>query len=81
MPWQPIKTLPANTDALVCVTHNVPAEEDDQRPPTDTDGYVWETVQWVDFHDGHGRWFSFGHLIHVPAPPTHWQPLPEPPNA
>lgn len=79
MSWLPIETLPPFTDALVCVTHNVPAEENDTRPKTDVEGYVWETLQWVDWHDNDGRWFSFGQLIHIPFPPSHWQPLPAPP--
>ena len=79
MEWQPIETLPEHTEALVCVTHNVPAEDDDPRPPTGVDGYVWETVQWVDWHDSDGNWFSWPHLIHIPFPPTHWMHLPEPP--
>jgi len=80
MDWQPIETLPEFTDALVCVTYNVPAEEDDKHPPADTEGYVWETVQWVDWWCKERGWFSFGQLIHVPFPPTHWMPLPTPPQ-
>lgn len=77
--WQPIETLPNFTDALVCVTHNVPAEEGDDRPPTETEGYVWETIQWVDCRISDSRWFVFPSLIHVPFPPTHWMPLPDAP--
>lgn len=79
MEWMPIETLPERTDALVCVTHNVPAEENDARPPTDVEGYVWETVMWVDWWSDDLGWFSFPRLMHVPFPPTHWQPLPAPP--
>lgn len=78
--WEDIATLPDFTDALVCVTYNVPAEENDQRPPTDVEGYVWETVQWVDCRIGDKGWFAFPHLIHVPFPPTKWRPLPAPPT-
>lgn len=78
--WQPIETLPERTDALVCVTYNVPAEDGDQRP-TAGDGYVWETVQWVDSFTEEYGWLSYPQLIHVPFPPSHWMPLPEPPSA
>lgn len=88
MSWEPIETLPMHTDALVCVTYNVPADEDDQRPAAG-DGYVWETVMWVDnwwrsdacdCEPPCREWFSFPRLIHVPAPPTMWAALPNPPE-
>jgi hypothetical protein len=77
--WMPIETLPECTDALVCVTHNVPRDKGDKRPSAGR-GYVWDTVQWVDWYSKDDGWFSYPHLIHVPFPPTHWMPLPQPPE-
>lgn len=78
MEWMPIETLPECTEALVCVTHNVPGEDDDARPPAGN-GYVWETVQWTDWHSSEHGWFRQPRLIEIPFPPTHWMPLPAPP--
>lgn len=69
--WQPIETLPEFTDALVCVTHNVPGES----------GMKWETVMWVDWWCEANGWYDFPKLIHIPFPPTHWMPLPPAPEA
>jgi hypothetical protein len=77
--WQPIESLPEHTDALVCVTYNVPGEEDDSRPPAG-DSYVWETVQWVDWYSKERGWFCYPRLVEIPFPPTHWRALPEPPT-
>jgi hypothetical protein len=76
--WQPIETLPEGAEALVCVTHNVPANENDSRPSAG-DGYVWETVMWTDWFDAEDGWFRWPRLIEIPFPPTHWMPLPDPP--
>ena len=78
--WQPIESLPEHVEALVCVTHNVPADEGGTRPPTDVDGYVWETVMWTDWFDADHGWFRYPRLIEIPFPPTHWMPLPDAPS-
>ena len=82
MEWQPIETLPIGRPALVCVTFNVPGSINDTRPPTGTLDYVWETEYWVDWKvaDGCG-WAICPGLIHIPFPPTHWMPLPAPPES
>lgn len=78
--WQPIDMLPEFTEALVCVTYNVPGES----------GMEWETARWVDSWSRADEcdceppcreWFSFPQLIHIPCPPTHWMPLPVAPEA
>lgn len=68
--WQPIETAPKDgTDILVCVTHNLPDDE-------------WETIQWVDWRRGDDVvWPRYWERIDIPFPPTHWMPLPEPPDA
>ena len=80
MEWKPIETLPDCTNALVCVTYNIPAEDGDTRPQAGVVGYVWETVMWVDCRVPEHGWFTYPLLIHVPFPPTHWMPLPPPPE-
>ena len=78
--WQPIETAPRDgTDILVCVTHNVPSEECDSRPSA-SDGYVWETLQWVDWARDPYEWPICRGRVDIPFPPTHWMPLPEPPE-
>ena len=69
MDWQPIETAPDDgTDVLVCVTHNMPDGE-------------WETIQWVDWQRSpRVRWPNYAARIDIPFPPTHWMPLPAPPN-
>lgn len=69
MNWQPIETAPRDgTDILVCVTYNGPAGE-------------WETAQWVDWARDDLVWPNYWRHIEIPFPPTHWQPLPAPPEA
>jgi uncharacterized protein DUF551 len=66
--WQPIETAPIDgTDILVCMTHNLSADE-------------WETIQWVDYQIPGAYWPVFSNRVDIPFPPTHWMPLPEPPK-
>ena len=67
--WLPIDIAPDDgTDVLVCVTHNMPDGE-------------WETIQWVDWQRSpRVRWPNYAARIDIPFPPTHWMPLPAPPN-
>lgn len=66
--WQPISTYPMDgTDALVCVTYNISADE-------------WETLQWVDWCAPAYPWHVYSNRIDIPFPPTHWMPLPAPPS-
>lgn len=65
--WQPIETAPKDgTKILVCITYGL-------------DG-GWETIQWVDWQKGPFVWPIYQDRIDIPFPPTHWQPLPEPPH-
>lgn len=70
MDWQPIETMPERVEALVCITHNIPGEED----------YEWETIMWTDWYSAATGWFRYPRLIEIPFPPTHWMPLPPPPT-
>lgn len=66
--WQPIETAPKDgTSILVCVTYNLPEGG-------------WETVQWVDWVREPYIFPIYRDRIDIPCPPTHWQPLPEPPT-
>jgi len=68
MEWKPIETAPKDgTDILVCVTHNLSADE-------------WETMQWVDWQVPGMEWPVFTDRIDIPFQPTHWMPLPAPPK-
>lgn len=66
--WQDISTAPLDgTDILVCVTHNLSADE-------------WETIQWVDWRVPGLVWPIYADRVDIPFPPTHWMPLPSPPS-
>lgn len=66
--WKPIATAPEDgTSILVCVTYSLGDGE-------------WETVQWVDWIKEPYVWPHFRERIDIPLPPTHWMPLPEPPQ-
>jgi hypothetical protein len=66
--WQPIATAPRDgTDILVTMTHGLGDEE-------------WDNIQWVDYCLTDENWIIFKRRIDIPFPPTHWMPLPDPPN-
>lgn len=66
MKWQPIETAPKDgAEILVCVIYDVDGEQ--------------HSARWVDAFYG-GRWIWFPKIISAPFEPTHWMPLPEPPE-
>lgn len=67
MGWQPIETAPKDgSEILVSLTHSLGDDE-------------WENVRWVDTYFD-GGWFWYRNRIDIPFPPTHWIPLPTPPE-
>ena len=66
--WQPIDSAPKDgTDLLVAITHSLGADE-------------WEAIQWVDWQTDDTKWPIYQRRIDIPFPPTHWMPLPPPPQ-
>ena len=74
--WQPIETAPINTDVLVCWARS-----------EGFNGAVCQAIHAVDGEDWYDAWRTEanpadgGEFFEWPETPTHWQPLPEPPDA
>ncbi len=66
--WMDISTAPKDgTAILVCVTYSLGGDE-------------WQTDMWVDWRQGPYEWPMWKERVDIPAPPTHWQPLPSAPT-
>lgn len=65
--WRTIDSAPEGKDILVSLTHCLGGDE-------------WETIQWVDWQVEGDHWPIYGERIDIPFPPTHWRPLPTPPE-
>jgi hypothetical protein len=69
--WRGIESAPKEEEILVCVTYSLGGA-----PPE------WETMMWVDSDSDipEFAWIRYQTCVDIPMPPTHWQPLPEPPK-
>lgn len=63
--WQPIETDPRDGEVILIFT-----------PRT------FPQVTAAEYHDGLAleHWQAVGHRWHYPDEPTHWMPLPQPPD-
>lgn len=83
MEWQPIETAPKVVDAngmgptvRLYFPYYVHSDLQLERPaPGQREGFWAETVV------GYGSWVTPGTMSSEDPSPTHWMPLPEPPNA
>lgn len=69
--WRDIESAPKDgTRILVSCVYDVQGE-----------AYSWEWVDWWGGDEGQEHWLDFPKQIPAPFPPTHWMPLPTPPEA
>jgi hypothetical protein len=74
MTWQPILTAPRDGTVIFLCAYNNPF------------GWILGTGHWESYGNKIEGWITRGVGDHVAdglglADPTHWQPLPEPPNS
>jgi hypothetical protein len=82
MTWQPIETAPRDGRAILIWE---PSRDERNRMFTEDGGYVefdhprYAIGYWRVFYDGKA-WASWGDRNNERVNPTHWQPLPAPPE-
>jgi len=75
MSWQPIETAPKDGTVLILAAHDIHGHSDPGGPRR-----IVRSAYWDDYLcSGRGEWSASAFTTHYP--PTHWMPLPDPPEA
>ncbi len=78
MKWQPIETAPKDGTAVLVMRNDWPGSPTGHA--TECNGHNTYVAEWWG---GENRWVCYMDMVQDPAcpiTPTHWMPLPEPPQ-